>query len=248
MSIVNFNICSWVMCGVPLCASKSLYAEYSKLWHLTFIAHSGFCFTGEYKYPQVFLCLFLRICLYFLKHFLFYFPEMIGRPLRDRTRSWWQRSPSSPTLLPSAQSNKLGLLNQHLNCTSVSPTILVGERNLCKAFADKMFYILLTLTIWPPSSVYRSSLPNTLKGMCDNKSGNHRHHDHHTNVFHTHSPVSTMVEQEWRQFFNLATPRPVSTRRGGHLPYYWDHFKQNSEIYSCHLREPFKNVLADFVR
>ena len=150
---------------------------------------------------------------------------MIGRPLRDRTRSWWQRSPSSPTLLPSAQSNKLGLLNQHLNCTSVSPTILVGERNLCKAFADKMFYILLTLTIWPPSSVYRSSLPNTLKGMCDNKSGNHRHHDHHTNVFHTHSPVSTMVEQEWRQFFNLATPRPVSTRRGGHLPY-WDHFKR----------------------
>ena len=119
-----------------------------KVFNLSFLSSFPMPFTGEYKYPQVFLCLFLRICLYFLKHFLFYFPEMIGRPLRDRTRSWWQRSPSSPTLLPSAQSNKLGLLNQHLNCTSVSPTNLVGERNLCKAFADKMFYILLTFTLF----------------------------------------------------------------------------------------------------
>ena len=73
VSIVNCNICSWVMCGVPLCASISLYAEYSKLWHLTFIAHSDFVLPVNTNIPRYPLSLSLYVFVFSLT-FVVVFP------------------------------------------------------------------------------------------------------------------------------------------------------------------------------
>ena len=106
VSIVNCNICSWVMCGVPLCASISLYAEYSKLWHLTFIAHSDFVLPVNTNIPRyffvsffVFVCIFFNICccisLKWLAGHLGTGPGVDGRGRRHHRRCFLQHNLTS---------------------------------------------------------------------------------------------------------------------------------------------------------